>query len=100
MIYKYDKEYFLDNDDDLVDLVTAKVLFGFDSNRGNCLSNSILSILYNAGKPYVSLAEDEVEVVAPQKLKQKSKTKKKKIKIDEPKEEPTITNTESNKEES
>jgi hypothetical protein len=57
-------------------------------------------MLYGAGKPYVSLVEDEVEKVTTPTPNPKSKTNKKKIMIDEPKEEPTITNTESTEEES
>ena len=103
MEYKYHKDYFLDNDDDLVDLGVVKVKFGFESNKGGKISNSVLSMLYKAGKPYVSLIGEEEKIAPPKPKttpKPQVKTKKKKVKIDEPKEEPTITYTEPNEEES
>jgi len=100
MKYIYNKDYFLDNEDDTVVLFNNSVDFGFDSDRGGKLSNKVLSILYKSGKPYVSLEGEEIEKVLPTASKPKAKTKKKKIKIDEPKEEPIIKNTESNEEES
>jgi hypothetical protein len=101
MKYKFHKEYFLDNDNDAVECFGKTISIGFNSNTGNRLSDKLLSILYGAGKPYVSLIGDEVEEVAPPTPKPKAKTKKKKVKIDEPKaEEPTSTITEPNEEES
>lgn len=87
---KFNQDYFLSHDDDAVPFGTRTINVGFNSN----LSQKVLNILHNLGKPYV-ISEDEV-VAAP---KAKSKTKKKKVKIDEPKDQP-ITNTESNEEES
>ena len=99
MEYKFHKEYFLDHDND-----TVKVEWGgshvFNVGFDSKFSHKLLKIFYRLGKPYVSLIGDEVEQVAPPKPKVKVKTKKKKVKIDEPKEEPTITNTESTEEES
>ena len=91
MEYKLIKEYFVSNDDDLV-ILSGKNTFlvGFDSK----LSQKVLSKLYALGKPYVSDGKEEVIE------KPKPKPKKKKVKIDEPKEEPTIKDTESNEEES
>jgi hypothetical protein len=81
MKYKFDKKYFVSNDNDVVTLGKNTFSVGFDSD----LSQKVLSKLCILGKPYVSC--DECEVVEKPKPKAKPKAKKKKVKIDEPKEE-------------
>ena len=98
MNFKFNKEYFLSNDDDSHKYGRHAIHICFDSN----FDRKVLSILYNAGKPYVTLEGDGVEPVKEAVKVSKPKTKsKKKAKIDEPKESvPTIKDTESNEEES
>ena len=99
MEYKFHKEYFIDNDDDTVELFGKDVSIGFSSGR--LLTRKVLCILHKAGKPYVSLEGEEVKEVAKPTPKVKVKTKKKKAKIDEPKEEKQpVIKPESNEEES
>jgi len=96
MEYKFNKEYFLSNDDDYHQHGLHNIQVNFDSN----LTSKVLSILHSAGKPYVTLEGDDAEAVKEVVKKVKSKSKKK-AKIDEPKESvPTIKDTESNEEES
>ena len=96
MEYKFNKEYFLSNDADSHQHGLHNIQVNFDSN----FSKKVLSILHAAGKPYVTLDEDDTEDVKEVVKKVKSKSKKK-AKIDEPKESvPTIKDTESNEEES
>ena len=94
MKYKFIKEYFIDNDSDVVEIGRHK--FSVDINSENKLSKKVLGWLYALEKPYVTIEGEEVV----KEVKSKPK-KKKKIKIDEPKEEEQpITNPESNEEES
>jgi hypothetical protein len=94
MKYKFIKEYFIDNDSDVVEI--GKHKFSVDINSENKLSQKVLGWLYALKKGYVTIEGEEVV----KKVKSKP-IKKKKIKIDEPKkEEQPITNPESNEEES
>lgn len=94
MKYKFVKEYFIDNDSDVVEI--GKHKFSVDINSENKLSQKVLGWLYALEKAYVTIEGEEVV----KEVKSKPK-KKKKIKIDEPKEEDQpITNPESNEEES
>jgi len=93
MKYKFIKKYFVANDDDIVTFNNGNTFaVGFNSS----FSQKVLSKLHILGKPYIEAEGEEEEAPKP-----KIKIKKKKVKIDEPKaEEPTITDTESNEEES
>lgn len=75
MKFKFNKDYFVSNENDTVEVVGHTVTVGFDS----ILSNKVLSHLHNQGKPYVSL-ENEDEVV-------KESKNIKKVIINEPKKE-------------
>ena len=75
MKFKFNKDYFVSNENDTVEVAGHTIDVGFDS----MLSNKVLSNLHNQGKPYVSL-ESEEEVV-------KEKPNLKKVIINEPKKE-------------
>ena len=95
---KLNKDYFLSNDDEVVQFGRHKISVNYNS----ILSTKVLNFLYNIGKPYVILEEEDVdpikEVIKEAKLNIKSK---KKVKIDEPKKsKPETRITDSNKKES
>ena len=98
MEFKFNKEYFLSNDDDSYQYGRHTIHISFDSQ----FNRKVLSILYNAGKPYITLVGDDVEPVKEVVKKVKSNIKsKKKVKIDEPKESTTKNqDTNSNEKES
>ena len=94
MKYKFIKEWFLSNDDDIVEIGSHKFDVGFSSESK--LSQKVLGWLYKDGKPYVTIEGEEVV----KEVKSKPK-KKKKVKVDEPKKETQpIVEPESNEEES
>jgi|TARA_R110000787_G_scaffold118062_4_gene228813 hypothetical protein len=94
MKYKFQKDYFIDNENDAVILLGK---YSYQVSFNSILSQKVLSMLFKLDKPYVIIeGEEEVVVIQP---KPKSKTKKKKVKIDEPKKESNAI-TESNEEES
>jgi hypothetical protein len=73
--FKFNKDYFVSADNDSVIVAGHAIDVGFDSQ----LSNKVLSNLYNQGKPYVSL-ENEDEVVIEKQIPNKEK-----VIINEPK---------------
>lgn len=75
MKFKFNKDYFVSNENDTVEVAGHTIAVGFDS----MLSNKVLSYLHNQGKPYVSL-ENEEEIV-------KENQNIKKVIINEPKKE-------------
>tara|TARA_R100000541_G_scaffold56380_2_gene65770 strand:- start:5830 stop:6078 length:249 start_codon:yes stop_codon:yes gene_type:complete len=77
---KFNKDYFLSNDNDVVVYGRHTIEVGFDSN----LSTKVINILYNMGKPYII---DE----------NKEAPKTKKVILDEPKESKQKTNKYSKK---
>ena len=85
MKFKFNKDYFVSNENDTVEVVGHIINVGFDS----MLSNKVLSHLHNQGKPYVSL-ENEEEVV-------NEKQNIKKVIINEPKKETKFNKYKSNK---
>ena len=87
MKFKFDKDYFVSNDNDPVVVAGHSFEVSFDS----ILSNKVLSHLYNQGKPYVTLENEEQvviedEIIQPEKViinEPKKKEKHRKFKSNE-----------------
>lgn len=90
MKFKFNKDYFVSNDNDSVVVVGHSFEVSFDSK----LSNKVLSHLYNQGKPYVTL-ENEEQVVKEDEIIQPEK-----VIINEPKKKEKYRKFKSNKKES
>jgi len=90
MKFKFDKDYFVSNDNDHVVVAGHGFEVSFDSK----FSNKVLSNLYNQGKPYVSLENEE------QAVKKDEFIQPKKVIINEPKKKEKYRKYKSNKKES
>lgn len=90
MKFKFDKDYFVSNDNDSVVVVGHAFEVSFDSK----LSNKVLSHLYNQGKPYVTLENEE------QAVKEDEIIQPEKVIINEPKKKEKYRKFKSNKKES
>mgnify|MGYP003659004653 CR=1 FL=1 len=84
---KFNKDYFLSNDNDVVVYGRHTINVGFDSN----LSIKVINILYNMGKPYIVDENKEAPII------KKEEPIIKKVILDEPKESKQKTNKSSKK---
>ena len=90
MKFVFDKDYFVSNDNDHVVVAGHSFEVSFNSK----FSNKVLSNLYNQGKPYVTL-ENEEQVVKEDEIIQPEK-----VIINEPKKKEKYRKYKSNKKES
>ena len=90
MKFKFDKDYFVSNDNDPV--VVAG--HSFEVSFNSILSNKVLSHLYNQGKPYVTLENEEQAVIEDEIIQPE------KVIINEPKKKEKYRKSKSDKKES